>query len=59
VQKGFDNLLKGLNKQEYPGAAVNINYIYKWDVATVGQAPAENQVVVKETVDVIPEDVTA
>jgi hypothetical protein len=38
-------------------AVVNIN-IYKWDVATVGQELTENQVVAKEMVDVVPEDVT-
>lgn len=46
-------------KQRYPCTAVNINYIYKWDVATVGQAPAENQMVAKETEDVVQVDATA
>jgi hypothetical protein len=39
--------------------AVNINYIYKWDVATVAQEPMENPVVAKEMVGVVPADATA
>jgi len=38
--------------------AVNINYIYKWDVATVAQVLTENPVVAKEMVDVAVADAT-
>lgn len=38
--------------------AVIINILYRWDVAIVGLALAENPAVVKETVDVAPEDAT-
>jgi hypothetical protein len=57
-QKKQSHNIEILNCKIVPATAVNINIYNKWDVATVGQVPAVNQVVAKEMVDVRVVDAT-